>query len=308
MNEITISAIITTCNRPVSILERAVRSAVMQKRVPDELIIIDDSSETGTHSEEVTRMLSKYAGKTDLHYLKNMGCKGACYSRNRGIETAVGEYIAFLDDDDEWTEDKLMLQEKKALEHKDAVLITGYIRVITEGSKRTRIYNRGWEYEGCVLPYILGNNFVGGCSTPLIKRSAAIKCGCFDESFASSQDYDLWIRLAEAGEFAFVKEILVDYHLHPGNITEDFDRRLTGWKRIYGKYRKAFGRYPEARGKFFELLAVNAWENGRYYFSVGMLGRSVRAGGMKVDFIRTVMKMGRITVKHALNRLMFKPE
>ena len=219
MNEITISAIITTCNRPVSILERAVRSAVMQKRVPDELIIIDDSSETGTHSEEVTRMLSKYAGKTDLHYLKN-----------------------------------------------------------------------------------------DGCSTPLIKRSAAIKCGCFDESFASSQDYDLWIRLAEAGEFAFVKEILVDYHLHPGNITEDFDRRLTGWKRIYGKYRKAFGRYPEARGKFFELLAVNAWENGRYYFSVGILGRSVRAGGMKVDFIRTVMKMGRITVKHALNRLMFKPE
>lgn len=303
MNEITISAIITTCNRPVSILERAVRSAVMQKRVPDELIIIDDSSETGTHSEEVTRMLSKYAGKTDLHYLKNDGCKGACYSRNRGIETAVGDYIAFLDDDDEWTEDKLMLQEKKALEYKDAVLITGYIRVITEGSKRTRIYNRGWEYEGSVLPYILGNNFVGGCSTPLIKRSAVIKCGCFDESFTSSQDYDLWIRLAEAGEFAFVKEILVDYHMHPGNITEDFDRRITGWKKIYGKYRKAFGRYPEAKGKFFELLAVNAWENGRYYLSVGMLGRSISAGGLKVDLIKTLLKLGYITLKNSLRRM-----
>ena len=154
MNEITISAIITTCNRPVSILERAVRSAVMQKRVPDELIIIDDSSETGTHSEEVTRMLSKYAGKTDLHYLKNVGCKGACYSRNRGIETAVGDYIAFLDDDDEWTEDKLMLQEKKALEHKNAVLITGYIRVITEGREPGSIIADGNMKDVCCLIYL----------------------------------------------------------------------------------------------------------------------------------------------------------
>lgn len=303
MDKLTISTIITTCNRPVDILERAVRSVAMQKRLPEELIIIDDSSAGGKHTEEITKMLSKYAGKIDLHYLKNEGSKGACYSRNRGVEAATGDYIAFLDDDDEWSPLKLLIQEKKALEDESAVLITGYIRFIADGKSRTRIYNRGWEYEGRVLPQILGNNFVGGCSAPLLKKSSVIKCGCFDENFVSSQDYDLWIRLAEIGNFVFVKEILVDYHLHAESITEDFAGRITGWKQIYKKHHDTFQIYPDAKGKFFELLAVNAWENGRYCFSVGMLGRSIRACGMKADLFKTLIKLGWITLKHSLRRM-----
>ena len=303
VNGTTISAIITTCNRPVSILERAVRSVVSQTRIPDELIIIDDSSDESNNHQEMAEMLSRYAGKIDLRYIKNACCKGACYSRNKGIQTANGDYIAFLDDDDEWTKDKLRLQEKVALKKKNAVLITGYIRVVNDEDGKTRIYNRGWEYEGSVLTKILGNNFVGGCSAPLLKRSAVLQCGCFDEGFASSQDYDLWIRLAEAGDFAFVRDVIVDYHMHPGNITDDFDRRIKGWKRIYRKYNRSFKRYPEAKCCFLDMLAVNAWECKRVAFAFGMLGKSIRTCGFDRELLRTLIKMCRISLKHAVGRI-----
>ena len=85
-------------------LKQAVESVFAQK-VATELLVIDDGSTD--HTEKV---LSAYEGREDFRYLKNKENMGAARSRNRGVQEARGEYIAFLDADDWWEKGKLTAQ------------------------------------------------------------------------------------------------------------------------------------------------------------------------------------------------------
>ncbi len=95
---VSVSVIIPTYNRKER-LEKAVRSVLGQKDVPFELIIIDDGSTDGT-----AEMVQNNFPQARYLYQSNQGPSTA---RNRGIEIASGEWIAFLDSDDEWMPAKL---------------------------------------------------------------------------------------------------------------------------------------------------------------------------------------------------------
>lgn len=96
-----VSAIVPTFNR-AHLIPRAIESVLRQTYAPIELIVVDDGSSDAT--EAVVESLARKAKLHDieLRYLKkeNGGCASA---RNRGIDSASGEFIAFLDSDDEWT-------------------------------------------------------------------------------------------------------------------------------------------------------------------------------------------------------------
>ena len=98
-----ISVIIPTYNRE-NIITRAIDSVIHQTYKNWELIIVDDGSKDKT--EEVIKPYLKNH-KVSYHYQKN---KGVCEARNYGIKKAKGEYIAFLDSDDEFEENKLSVQ------------------------------------------------------------------------------------------------------------------------------------------------------------------------------------------------------
>ena len=96
-------------------ISQAVES-VYRQEVPLELIVIDDGSTDGTW-----QALSRWKERTDFIYIKNEKNLGAAGSRNRGVSMAKGRYVAFLDADD-WWEDQKLQKQLRALENTGDVL------------------------------------------------------------------------------------------------------------------------------------------------------------------------------------------
>ena len=136
-----VSVIITTCKREPEMVERAIASVAGQSYHNWELIIIDDSPESYDKRDQVYSMIQRYSDKYTVFYHRNEENSGACYSRNRGLEIAKGEYIAFLDDDDEWLPEKLAEQVRiiEATPEKVALVYCSYYRYVDETGERELI-------------------------------------------------------------------------------------------------------------------------------------------------------------------------
>ncbi|PJA63262.1 MAG: glycosyl transferase, partial [Candidatus Portnoybacteria bacterium CG_4_9_14_3_um_filter_44_9] len=98
-----VSVIIPTCNRP-DLLPRAIKSVLSQIYQDFEIIVVDDGDKRS--AENVVRQFKD----NRIKYIKHVERKGGAAARNTGIKAAQGEFIAFLDDDDEWLPKKLEIQ------------------------------------------------------------------------------------------------------------------------------------------------------------------------------------------------------
>ena len=99
----SVSVIIPTHNRG-EMLRRAIDSVLSQTYKDFELIIVSDGS-----ADETDKVIVSYTDPR-IRFLKHDKSRGASAARNTGIRASIGQYIAFLDDDDEWTLDKLEVQ------------------------------------------------------------------------------------------------------------------------------------------------------------------------------------------------------
>ena len=126
--KITIAAIISTYNR-AHLIGRAIDSILNQTRQLDEIIVVDDGG-----SDNTAEVVARYGSK--VRYVRRQN-GGMSAGRNTGVEVARSEWIAFLDDDDEWVPEKTQLQEDAiAVTPGAAVCYGGPMRVATTG-KRT---------------------------------------------------------------------------------------------------------------------------------------------------------------------------
>lgn len=105
-----VSVIMPTFNRGV-IISGAIDSVLRQSYQNFELLVIDDFS-----TDDTEEVLKKYAGDDRVKVLKNTHIKGVCGARNTGLENAKGRYFAYLDTDNEWEEDYLLLSVQKLKE------------------------------------------------------------------------------------------------------------------------------------------------------------------------------------------------
>jgi len=106
-----ISVVIPTFNR-VELLQRAIRSVLVQTLLPKEIIVVDDGSVDQTRET----IQSKYKGEVNYCYQPN---QGVSHARNTGINMAKGNWIALLDSDDEWMPEKLEQQAAVLTDHPD---------------------------------------------------------------------------------------------------------------------------------------------------------------------------------------------
>lgn len=207
------------CYNSEQFLEETLRSVFSQTYKDWELVVINDGSTDSTE-----RIIQKYLSEgwpINYRCQKNMGLG---YSRNKAIELSKGELIALLDHDDLWTPDKLEKQvalfdsqPEVALVYSDASVIDSMGRSLWHYSERVR-QTRGW-----VLPHLFLDNFIV-CSTVLIRRSVFDEMPWFQPSLKTTEEYELFLRIAEKYKFDFVKEPLVRYRLHQGNYSWDLSR------------------------------------------------------------------------------------
>ena len=188
MDETLVSVIIPSYNR-AGILLKSVESVLNQTYRNLELIIVDDGSTDNT--TEVIATIKDERLKC-IHLLQNMG---ACAARNKGIDEANGEYIAFQDSDDIWYPDKLKLQMDYIRKTSADMVYCGIKRRAENSVKVIPKHNRlGYEPS---LESLLRNNEIS-TQTMLMRREVAESIK-FDTSFRRLQDWDFSLRAVSAG-------------------------------------------------------------------------------------------------------------
>ena len=245
-DDIKVSVIITTYKRPFKTLSRAIESALAQTHRNFEIIVVDDSPDSPERETLKKQVEEAYSEK--LAYIQNLKNLGACASRNIGINRSTGQYIALLDDDDQWLpeKNKLMLQ---CFSSEDIGLVYCNYHTYRNGKPIT-IKGRK-RYEGSVLPQLLESNFIGGCSIPLIPRHVFDTCGMFDERLPASQDTDLYRRIAKKYQVKYLDEPLVIYHFSDVSISSSQEKQIRGRLMLLDKYKDDYAAYPAVKRIYF---------------------------------------------------------
>src|SRR3989344_2599957 len=230
-----ISIIILTYNR-AGFISEAIESALEQSFPDWELIVIDDASEDNTRE-----IVEEYIVRDSrIKYFRNDEHLRISKSRNKALSLALGEYVAVLDSDDVWSDrDKLKKQYGFLEGNKDYVLIGGGVIVIDEYGKEIRRYFNRESDENIRGKILFQNQFAH--SSVMFRREAALKAGGYDENLNIGEDYDLWLRLGVVGKMANLKEDLLKYRVHGGNITL---RRIEALKNNIAIIKKYKDRYP----------------------------------------------------------------
>src|SRR5699024_1932047 len=149
----------------------------------------------------------KYPDLKILTYQRN---KGANFARNFGAKTAIGKYLAFLDDDDTWKKTKIEKQ-IELMKRNDEVGLVYSGRQIHYPDYKVSYYVQH-KCKGDLKDYIIKSNCIGSTSTPLIKKNIFFDVGGFDNKFPARQDYDLWIRICQVAIVDYIDEPLVNYY------------------------------------------------------------------------------------------------
>ena len=210
-----ISVIISTYQRPDR-LKKAIQSVLNQTYPDFELIVVDDNSKDNTQD------IVKSFKDPRISYLKRTKNAGTdARPKNEGIMASKGEYIAFLDDDNEFRPDHLMALYNELTKISPIPYVTKQIttidvvygdRWLTDETKRIKPQlGISMEFDPTML---MQRNFID-TSDVLIKRQALFDVGGLDERWHKYIDWNLWVRMCKAGKrFKRVPLILTDYHLH----------------------------------------------------------------------------------------------
>ena len=211
----SLSVIVPVYNGEQTIRETI--DSVLQQTFSDfELIVINDGSQDSTL--EVVSSIPDARIKIFSH-----PNAGQAISRNRGIERASGEFIAFLDADDLWKPDKLEVQLKALEANPQAAVAYSWTDFIDKSGQflgnGTRI-----NYSGNVYEKLLVRNFLEHGSNPLIRRQALTEVGAFDASLTPAEDWDLYLRLASCYNFIAVPSAQVLYRVSANSSSTNVSR------------------------------------------------------------------------------------
>lgn len=183
-----VSIIITTHNRP-HLLARAVESAHSASRRDVEVVVVDDASTDNT--ARVCRSLP------NVKYLRVERNQGVAFARNVGIQASRGEYLSFLDDDDVRLEGSLDGQCDALDSTPEAGFVYGQAILGLQDGSATGEYYPAHCPQGDIFWKLLAQNFVP-CGTAVFRRSALERVGLLDPRISGIDDWDLWVRIAEA--------------------------------------------------------------------------------------------------------------
>lgn len=190
-------------------LAEAIESVLAQDYEPFEVIAVDDGSR-----DRSAEILSRYKEVTVIRQ-PNTGCTGA---RNRGIDASRGEYIAFIDQDDRWTDGKLVRQVTALRDAPSAGYSLGHITLFLE--------------PGCPMPawmgargWMVGTSRVGYMpGTMVVRRGTFDELGLFDDRFQIGSDADWLVRARDEGVAAeVVPDVVLEKRIHRRNLSSHPD-------------------------------------------------------------------------------------
>lgn len=222
-----ISVVVPTYNRELTI-ERCINSILNQTIAVEEIIVVDDGSNDNTL--KIIRAIKN----SKIKVIKQ-NHRGAQAARNLGILNAKGDYIAFLDSDDEWLPHCIETFSKYIYEDPDKVLYADCY-TLNESTNHKRRWNLP-DANGNVCKQLLTKPFPMFQGL-LVPRKSLLKIGLLDENVVAYQEWDTSIRLSMNNEFIHIKEPLFIYHFHEGiTISKDNQKAIKGYGYIINKFK-----------------------------------------------------------------------
>lgn len=284
-SSVLVSTIIPTYNR-AELTERAVHSVLSQTYTDLEAIVVDDGSTDDTRD----RIKTLQQGDYRIQYFCHDRNRGAQAARNTGVDAARGQYMAFLDSDNEWLPRKLEKQMALFSDKSDSVGVVycGYSKVSIDGDVLHEYMPRyrGWVYKQTLIDWLTDT------STIVVRKDILEKIHGFDDKVRAYQEWDLCIRLARECQFDFVPECLTIYHEHAlPSISKDHLRDAYGYQGVVDLYREEILRECGRR-----TLSEHYLKTGRLFVLAGQFDmarayflKSIRCFPLK---IKSMMHFG----------------
>ena len=288
-----VSVIIPTYGRN-EYLTAAVRSVINQTYKNIELLIVDDGSSVPITETLADLPFDRLSAVTFIRHYKNRGANAA---RNSGIRAANGKYIAFLDDDDWWHEEKISRQVDAFLNSNPMIglVYTGTHRESPAGTTVTSP-----TASGDVMKDLLTGQSFGQFSSVMVRSDAIDTAGLPDKRFPAWQDREWFFRLAQHYHFKPISEILTYRRVSlPDSITKKFEEKrdiayplfvekhyplareyglyyartfIASLRMILARSAVRVGKYRQARKYFWLSFLANPMYNDLYPHLIASLG------------------------------------
>ncbi|MFO7654015.1 MAG: glycosyltransferase family A protein [Candidatus Krumholzibacteriia bacterium] len=233
-------------------LPATLESVLRQTFTDWECLVVDDGSTDGTPA-----IAAAFAARDRrFRYERLPHNRGVSAARNRGVELARGEYVAFLDSDDLFAPDKLAWQVAALDAEPTAVLVYGEtLQFRGDDPREGAIYLERLPHkpQGSAFEHLLCCSAI---YAPLVRRDALRRTTGFDESLPWGEDWDAWLQVARLGRILHEPRVALHYRLHPGNAS---GRALESYRCAWRVARRHLRHVPwPRRGR----LALQVW---RYF-------------------------------------------
>ena len=248
MNKGLVSIIIPTHNR-AKMVQRAIQSVFQQTYRNVEVIVVANGCVDDT-SKIINDCIKKYKKIKFLEYQESLG---GAEARNKGIHIAQGEYIAFLDDDDEWIETKLEKQ-VNILKKYDFCIVGSNYYEISQSSIKER------KFKEIVSFYDMNFENILGSYTFCMTKKEYIQGLIINKNLKANQDYDLWLKILQKTkkDAYIIQEYLSKYYQHSEKISTNYKNKIDAQKKFLTYWEKNLTkngiRYQQMKLLFFQFM------------------------------------------------------
>ena len=259
-----ISVVMPSFNR-AGLITRAITSILGQTLDRFELIIVDDGSTDGT----LALLERNRDPRIAVFQLRRNA--GAPAARNAGVSMARSPLIAFQDSDDEW-QPGLLAAHVSVLARADVSFCQLDQRY---GSGHTLYPPPGWRLSSDVYAQLLESSHIS-TQTLAMTKGVFERAGGFDPAMPRFQDWDLVLRLAQAGaRFHYIDQPLAIAHDSPDSLTRSQEKGIIGRRRLIEKHQDAFASQPAALARHHyvmgsQLRQLHRFNEARHEFSCAM--------------------------------------
>jgi glycosyltransferase involved in cell wall biosynthesis len=282
-----VSIYIPTRNRP-ELLRRAVCSCLAQSYKALEIIIVDDGSDEQFRDaiEQVARLDPR------ISILRSPQSLGACAARNLAIKAAKGEFITGLDDDDEFTPNRISSFVQSWREFPNLSFLSAGYKVIQKNGD----YCYAQQPRQISFQDLLYANYVG--NQVFTKTDYLLSIDGFDQDMPSCQDYDVWLRLSQRYGAGYRLKLIsyIVHQEHESPRISQSSKKNEGYIRLITKYRSHMSDAQYRNQLFYQALYTEQWSAMRL---LGLAGRKNIVVALKNIALRCYFQLKTLLIASA---------
>jgi len=250
-------SVVVPCFNAKQYVDEALGSVRNQTYSALDIIAVNDGS-----TDETPKLLERQAECDPRVRLVHQANRGLPAARNAGLRQARGEFVCFLDADDVLLPDKIEKQVRYLRDNPSTDLVYSDYLIGDDRLEWTGLVAARMPRCELIEAYARKNWFAP--MVPLLRRRLIERVGEFDETLRASEDWDYWIRCAEAGGiFGYLPGPIAIYRTHASQMHNDSARMFANGKRVLNKHFRSTRLYRRALASFYERYATYAWHDGR---------------------------------------------